>query len=44
MKDNKVIVSSSPHIRDPITTAQIMRLVFVALLPAANLGVFIHLD
>ena len=40
MKDNKVIVSSSPHIRDPITTAQIMRLVFIALLPAAIWGIY----
>lgn len=40
MKDYKVIVSSSPHIRDPLTTAQIMRLVFIALLPSAIWGVY----
>jgi len=40
MKDYKVVVSSSPHIRDPITTAQIMRLVFIALIPAAIWGIY----
>ena len=35
-----VIVSSSPHIRDPLTTHTIMRLVFIALLPAAIWGVY----
>ncbi|MGB9750046.1 MAG: RnfABCDGE type electron transport complex subunit D [Caldisericia bacterium] len=40
MKDFKVIVSSSPHIRDPITTEKIMRLVFIALIPAAIWGIY----
>ncbi len=40
MKDYKVIVSSSPHIKDPLTTSQIMRLVFVALLPATIWGIY----
>lgn len=40
MKDYKVVISSSPHIRDSITTTQIMRLVFIALIPAAIWGIY----
>lgn len=33
-------VSSNPHVRDRMTTAKIMQMVFVALLPAAAVGVW----
>ena len=33
-------VSSNPHVRDRMTTANIMQMVFVALLPAAAVGVW----
>jgi len=40
MSEYKVIVSSSPHIRDPLTVSKIMKLVFIALLPAAIWGIY----
>lgn len=40
MKNYSLIVSSSPHIRDSLTTSQIMRLVFIALLPATIWGIY----
>ncbi len=40
MSDFKVVVSSSPHIRDKITVPKIMMMVFFALLPAAIWGVY----
>lgn len=40
MSEYKVIVSSSPHIKDPLTVSKIMRMVFFALLPAAIWGVY----
>lgn len=40
MSEFKVIISSSPHIRDKITVSKIMRMVFFALLPAAIWGIY----
>ncbi|MCX8095019.1 MAG: RnfABCDGE type electron transport complex subunit D [Caldisericia bacterium] len=40
MSDYKVIVSSSPHIRDKLSVSKIMKMVFFALLPAAIWGVY----
>lgn len=40
MAEYKVIVSSSPHIKDPLTVSKIMKMVFFALLPAAIWGVY----
>lgn len=40
MSEYKVIVSSSPHIKDPLTVSKIMKMVFFALLPAAIWGVY----
>ncbi|MDI6861314.1 MAG: RnfABCDGE type electron transport complex subunit D [Caldisericia bacterium] len=40
MSELKVIVSSSPHIRDSISVPKIMRMVFLALLPAAIWGIY----
>ncbi|MCL2432999.1 MAG: RnfABCDGE type electron transport complex subunit D [Clostridia bacterium] len=39
---NKLLVSSSPHLRTPRATGNIMREVFAALLPAAVCGCIIH--
>ena len=38
---DKYHLSSSPHVRDKITTSNIMLMVTIALLPAAAFGVFI---
>ncbi|MBC7194909.1 MAG: RnfABCDGE type electron transport complex subunit D [Caldisericia bacterium] len=40
MSEFKVIISSSPHIRDKITVSKIMSMVFFALLPAAIWGIY----
>ncbi len=40
MAEYKVIVSSSPHIKDTLTVSKIMKMVFFALLPAAIWGVY----
>lgn len=40
MSEYKVIVSSSPHIKDTLTVSKIMKMVFFALLPAAIWGVY----
>lgn len=40
MIEKKVVVSSSPHINDPLTTSQIMRLVFISLIPASIWGIY----
>jgi electron transport complex protein RnfD len=40
MSEFKLIVSSSPHIRDKISVPKIMRMVFFSLLPAAIWGVY----
>lgn len=40
MNEFKVILSSSPHIRDSISVSKIMKMVFFALLPAAAWGVY----
>lgn len=40
MAEYKVIVSSSPHIKDQLTVSKIMKMVFFALLPAAIWGVY----
>lgn len=39
--ENKLIMSSSPHLHTNITTRKIMRDVIIALLPAAVMGVFL---
>ena len=36
---SKYVISSSPHLRDNVTTARIMQDVCIALLPAAVAGV-----
>lgn len=38
--NNKLKVSSSPHIRDKVTTGNIMLMVVIALLPATFFGIF----
>ncbi len=38
--ENRMNVSASPHIRGTMSTANIMRLVIVALLPAAGFGIY----
>lgn len=40
MSENKLHISSSPHIRDKMTSSKIMLTVIVALLPAAAFGVY----
>ena len=35
-------VSSNPHVRARMTTAKIMQLVVIALLPAALMGIYNH--
>lgn len=35
-------VSSSPHVRSPLTTGEVMRDVILALLPATVIGVWVH--
>mgnify|MGYP005833320549 CR=1 FL=1 len=40
MIEKKFVVSSSPHINDPLTTSQIMRLVFISLIPASIWGIY----
>lgn len=40
MSENKLKVSSSPHIRSKVTTGNIMLMVTIALLPASALGVW----
>ena len=40
MSENKLIVSSSPHIRDKVTSGNIMLMVVIALLPASVFGVY----
>ena len=40
MSENKLKVSSSPHIRDKVTSGNIMLMVVIALLPASAFGVY----
>ncbi|QDW74116.1 RnfABCDGE type electron transport complex subunit D [Lachnospiraceae bacterium KGMB03038] len=40
MSENKLKVSSSPHIRDRVTSGNIMLMVVIALLPASAFGVY----
>lgn len=40
MSENKLKVSSSPHIRDKVTSGNIMLMVVIALLPASVFGVY----
>ena len=40
MSENKLKVSSSPHIRDKVTSGNIMLMVVIALLPAYAFGVY----
>ena len=40
MSENKVKLSSSPHIRDKVTSGNIMLMVAIALLPASAFGVW----
>lgn len=40
MDDSKLLVSSSPHIKDSSTTSRIMLDVVIALIPAAGFGVY----
>ncbi|NPV53316.1 MAG: RnfABCDGE type electron transport complex subunit D [Firmicutes bacterium] len=39
MAEKRLIVSSSPHLRSPIATPQIMRDVIIALIPASAMGI-----
>ncbi len=40
LSENKLKMSSSPHIRDKVTSGNIMLMVIIALLPAAAFGVY----
>ena len=40
MSENNYKLSSSPHIRDKVTSSNIMLMVVIALLPASAFGVY----
>ena len=40
MSENQLNISSSPHIRDKVTSSNIMLMVVIALLPASAFGVY----
>ena len=41
IKDNHLIVSSAPHIANPVDTANIMKNVVIALMPALAVAVYV---
>jgi electron transport complex protein RnfD len=42
MPDNKLLLSSSPHLFSPVTTRKIMLIVVIALAPATAFGIYLY--